>query len=87
MNKIDLSNLKHKLVSCYDNADRMMELFEEYYSERKCSNCKNWNPSQFDLMEANGDGYIDCNKIYAESNEVININNFSCNRWESKDAN
>lgn len=80
----NIKKLKDDLVSCYDNGDLMIEIFEEYYDARKCNNCKYWNPSEFDKMEANGDGYIDCDEVYVESRGTINIDNFCCSKWESK---
>ncbi len=64
--------------------DKFIDKIYDHFEDRNCENCKHWNPSKFDLNEGNGEAYIDCNVMYVEPSEDINISNFYCNRWERK---
>lgn len=59
------------------------KIYDDFES-RTCESCKYWNPSEESILESNGDGYIDCDIVYAESNGTINKSNFCCNKWEQK---
>ena len=60
------------------------KIFDDFES-RTCENCIHWNVSEESKLDGNGDGFIDCMIIYAESFGSIDYKNFGCNKFERKE--
>lgn len=78
-----LKHANNKLSETLSKVDLVHKIYDDF-ELRSCESCKYWNPSEESIFESNGDGYIDCDIVYAESNGTINKSNFCCNKWEQK---
>ncbi len=64
-------------------AEMLYETIERY-ENRGCESCKYYCPQEYDRKEEILDQWIYCKQIYAETVDLVNFKNFSCNKWEVK---
>ena len=80
---------KEQVIHCYlMNSPKVVAemLYEtiERYENRSCESCKYYCPQEYNITEEVLDQWIHCKQIYAETVDLVNFKNFSCNKWESK---
>ena len=64
-------------------AEMLYETIERY-ENRSCGRCKYYCPQNYDIERGILDQWVHCKQIYADTVELVNFKNFSCNKWESK---
>ena len=70
------------VYNIYTVNERIDEIYD-YFENRSCENCQNYNPSDYDKKEEILDQWLCCHLIYAETRDLINFKDFCCNKWES----
>jgi hypothetical protein len=73
-----------------DNKGSILELeffinkIYDDFENRRCTNCKHYQPSLGDIQEGIEDQWLECDNLYVETRDLCDLKYFSCNRWEVK---